>query len=156
MKRFQFRLARLSKVRALQEEIARAEWQAAEDIAIRAERRVNEIESLVDATNASLRGLQGSTELASDEVLVHQGLLERVLSTLAGARHQASELRAAAEVVREPWTAMRVDLEGLERLEGRARERHQMELTRTEIAEIDQIAQERAARRAGTSTSPQS
>lgn len=148
MKRFQFRLARLAKVRELQEEIARAEWQAAEDLARRAERRVHEILQLVAETNASLRELQASEQLSSTEVLALQDLLERVMRTLANAKRQAAELRAAAEVAREPWTALRVELEGLARLEQRARDDHRTELTRVENAELDQIALERAARRA--------
>jgi flagellar export protein FliJ len=148
MKRFQFRLARLAKVRELQEEIARAEWQAAEDLALRAELRVTELLELVAETNAALRELQGSPDLSSGEVLALQDLLERVLFTLEGARRQAAELRAAAEHAREPWTALRVEIEGLARLEGRAREQHRTEVTRAENAELDQIALERAARRA--------
>ncbi|MCA8980468.1 MAG: flagellar export protein FliJ [Planctomycetes bacterium] len=148
MKRFQFRLARLFKVREIQEEIARGEWQAAEDLARRAEQRVHEILQLVAETNASLRELQASEQLSSTEVLALQDLLERVTRTLAGARRQAAELRAAAERAREPWTALRVELEGLGRLEQRARDAHRTELTRVENAELDQIALERAARRA--------
>lgn len=148
MKRFQFRLARLAKVRELQEEIARAEWQAAEDLANRAEARVFELFTLVGETNAALRELQGSTELCSAEVLALQDLLERVVRTLADARRQAAELRAAAERAREPWTALRIEIEGLSRLELRARDQHRSEINRAEIAELDQIALERAARRA--------
>jgi len=148
MKRFQFRLARLGKVRELQEEIARAEWQAAEDLALRAERRVDELLELVAETNAALRELQGEAELAGGEVLSLHDLLERVQRALEHARRQAAELRTAAEVARGPWTALRIEIEGLARLEARAREQHRSEVTRAEIAELDQIALERVARRA--------
>lgn len=148
MKRFEFRLARLSRVRELQEEIARAEWQAAEDLAQRAEQRVMDLRELVAESDAALRELQGSSAFNSSEVLALQDLQDRVLGALKLARRQAAELRAAAEAAREPWTALRVELEGLARLESRARTRHRNELTRAEIAVLDQIAQERAARRA--------
>lgn len=146
MKRFRFRLSRLSRVRAIQEELARAEWRAAEDLALRAEARVHEMQDLVAATNAALRELLASGEVPQLEVLAHQDLQDRVRAGLQQARRQAGELRVAAERAREPWTALRVELEGLQRLEDRARENHHAELTRAENAELDQIAQDRAVR----------
>ena len=101
------------------------------------------------ATNVALRAhAVRRARVQRSEVLAHQDLLDRVVQGLANARRQAAELRLAAERAKEPWTALRVELEGLERLESRARDRHHLEAVRAENAELDQIAQDRAVRRA--------
>ncbi len=146
MKPFEFKLARLARVRAAEEEIARARWQSAEHRFRAAERRTEQILEEIAAATDDQRRAQTDPQLAPREVLSIQSSIERLHSVLEESRRQAELLRAAADQEREPWQALRVEISALERLEEKARAVHRREVTREENKEMDQLASERSAR----------
>lgn len=147
MKRFEFRLARLARVRRIEEERARAAWQAVEAAARRAEQGVLVREAEVSEVQAALREAQSHPQISPATVLSLDGLLARAQERLVSERQRARRRRAEADSAREPWQRLRTELEGLDRLEEKARSSHKVERDRVEAQELDQLASERAARR---------
>jgi flagellar export protein FliJ len=146
MKRFEFRFARLARVRAAEEGIARDTWQKAEARHQSARDRVKLIRQDIAAATEDLRRVQADPQLAPREVLAIQTSMQHLDSMLEAATEEAETLRVAAEEAREPWQALRTELEGLSRLEEKGLLAHRREVEREEIKQMDQIASERAAR----------
>lgn len=146
MKRFEFRLARLAKVRRIEEERARAAWQSAEAAARAAEQAVLEGEAEVQAAYQHLRTAQASSRLTPLQVISFNDAIAGLLRALDATRAEARRLADEAAAKREPWQAARAELEGLERLEDKARTKHRLERERLENMEMDQLASERTAR----------
>ena len=144
MKRFEFKLGRLARVRKAQEQIARAEWQAAATIARDFEQALEAIDADIDRAFDFQRNVQATPELDPRHVLsAHEAIrsMERGRELL---REQLQQAEAEAERLREPWQDLRTELEGLKRLEQSARGKHRVERERVEAAETDQVAIERA------------
>lgn len=146
MRRFQFRLARLAQVRAVEEELARQTWQAAEAAVRAAEERVQWIQNEIIGATERLRRAQGDRRLAPLEVLSLQSSNDSLLGNLDLAWRRVDTLRIAVEEARRPWQVLRSEIEGLSRLEEKARATHRREAEREEMKQMDQIASERAAR----------
>jgi flagellar export protein FliJ len=146
VKRFEFRLARLAKVRRIEEERARAAWQSAEAAAREAEAAVQEGEREVQAAYTLLRQTQSDSQLTPLQVIAFHEAVSGLLRALTATRTEASRLAAEALAKREPWQAARTELEGLQRLEDKARQAHRVERERIENMEMDQLASERTAR----------
>ena len=146
MKRFQFRLARLAKVRRIEEERARTAWQSAEAAARAAEQAVLDGEGEVRAAYQLLREAQSSSRLTPLQVISFNDAISGLLRALDATRAEARRLAADALAKREPWQAARTELEGLQRLEDKARREHSLERERIENMEMDQLASERTAR----------
>lgn len=145
MKRYSFRLARVLRVRRLQEDLLRAAWleaRARADAARAAEAaQARELE----LARAELARLQGTGALVPIAVVTHQGLCERSERELArlGVRTRTLEAEAArrADALREAHAAVR----GLERLDERRRAAHRVEYDRREQALTDEVAARRFA-----------
>jgi len=151
VKPFRFRLARLARVRAAEEELARDRWQRAEQRYRSAEERAEGILEEIAMAVDALRRAQGDARLAPRHVLAIQETIDRQRRALEEARHRAEQLRVLADEERKPWQALRMELGALERLEEKARATHRLEATREENKEMDQLASERAARRSAGS-----
>ncbi len=146
MKRFQFKLARLARVRRIEEEQARVAWQAAEAEARNSEARLREAQVEVSAATQSLRIAQSDAQLSPLAILSIDDTVARLVRRVALFRQEATLRRAAATAKRTPWQKLRTELEGLARLEQKARTRHRIEDERRASLEMDQLASERAAR----------
>jgi len=147
VKRFEFQLQRLARVRKVQEDLARAAWQAAEAVARELASRVEAAEAGILEAVEDLRILQSSPRLEAARLIQAQQAVQHLSArreTLVGRQRDA---QAEADRLREPWQALRTELEGLRRLEEKARERHRLEAERLETAETDQVAMERARQR---------
>lgn len=146
MKGFEFRLARLARVRRVQEEVAKAAWQTAVAKAREADERLESIEMQLSSAGDYLRDAQAKPQLHPAQVLN----VRRSIELLEDHKHAAQEisrrLHTEADEARAPWQAARAALEGLVRLEEKALTRFRQELTREEAKEADQIAIQRAAR----------
>lgn len=144
MKRFEFKLGRLARVRKAQEEMARAAWQAAEAVAREIDDQLRSSGADIERAFEYQRQIQASLDLDPNRVLhAFEAIqsMERVRDRL---RARLDGARAEAEALRAPWQVLRTKLEGLKRLEETARTEHRSARERAEAAEADQIAIERA------------
>ncbi len=139
------RLARILRIRKVQEEQARALWLEAELAATRSEERASELgrarRNMVSHLGERLCGLPPAWVLLSHEQL------ERVGQKLRIRRERARTLRSQAEAAREPWAERRTAAKGLERLLERAKSKEYMQALALETRELDELNMERAARR---------
>lgn len=147
MKRFQFRLARLARVRALQEEQARAEWQAAEQEARAAEARTARATADRDTARGLLADDLSAGALGPGEVMLAHGQLDRMDREIRQRREVQVTARFQADQARAPWEERRRDVRALERLEERARDDHHREAEAAEAQTLDEVASTRAARK---------
>lgn len=146
MKKYQFRLARVQRVRAVEEDLARARFGEAELEARNAEDRAEARRRDIDRAIDDLRGLQGSPKLAPTSVIAALSLVDEARATWRDADGVARGLRARAEEMRRAWMERRRDVEGLERLDGRARDEFRREQEHAEVALLDEVASQRDAR----------
>jgi flagellar export protein FliJ len=146
VKRFEFKLARLARVRKIEEEQARVAWQAAETLARRADESVRAAErDVIEATEA-LRAAQSSAQLEPLAILNIDDAIARLGQRVGVMRAEAERCHLEAATKRAPWQTLRTELEGLTRLEEKARTNHRIEHERAEALEMDQLASERSAR----------
>ncbi len=147
-----FRLQRVKRVRAVEEELERARFGEAEKMARTAEDAAEGARDRVTSAVDDLRGLQGSPQLAPASVMAALILVDEARIALRNAEQRARDLRTEAETRRKAWVARVNDLEGLERLETRSREAHHREEERLATLAMDETASQRAAhvRRART------
>jgi len=146
MKHFDFRLARVLRVRRIEEQVARAEF---------LERQVMANE----AQEASQRALEGrlliESQLAEE---IETGPLDprsaiRAQDSIDGMgrvwlrrSEHAKTLAVQAEQARAPWIEVRTDVRALEHIEERKRERFSSEVERRANRELDETAARRAKR----------
>jgi len=153
VKRFEFRLARLARVRVLQEEQARAEWQAAEQEAEAARTHRDQAHAdRVQAREVLANDLRTSSIAPGEVVLAHQQL-DRMDREFTRRRELAATAQFHADRARTPWEERRRDVRALERLEDKARTEHQYEVEAAEAQQLDETALMRAARKVTTNTS---
>lgn len=113
------RLARVRRVRELQERALRAEW-------VSAERAANEAEDVV-ARLAELRsgsGLELARRIVVGSLDVQQMVLDgesldRLDAAIVAARARGRDARRHADQRRAPWQQRRTEAEGLRRIEAR-------------------------------------
>lgn len=135
-RRFEFRLARVKRVREIEEDVARATWLAAEAEAASAAAERDRLRSHI----AQERAWLAATRPDPAEVLLHYRLLSRLLSLLRGRKERSLTLRAQADRLAGSWRQRERERRALVELEGRKRQRHVMELRRLENLEMDEIA----------------
>ncbi len=147
-----FRLQRVKRVRAVEEELERARFGEAEKLARAGEESADVARARVSAAVDDLRGLQGSPQLAPASVMAALILVDEARLAQRNAEQRARDLRTEAEARRKAWVARVNDLEGLDRLEGHSRDAHQQEQERLATLAMDETASQRAAhaRRART------
>jgi len=147
-RRFDFRLQRVERVRAIEEQVARAERATAESQARAAEARRDEARSVLERSRTWLADfLLG--RFAPTDALVAQRALDgeqrRLQRTVEGARTARAQAERLAQAHKTARSAMRA----LEELRARALERHRAALERLDNAALDEIAAQRTRRAAG-------
>ena len=147
MKGYQFRLARLMRVRDVEERIAKERFLAADRIAREAEDAVVDAREAVRSAEDDLRATQAQQSLSPSRVLAALDLIAGLRARVRALHERSLPLRAAAEVERAAWGERRRDLRGLERLEDRDRERVRAEEGRREALTLDEVAAMRAEAR---------
>jgi flagellar export protein FliJ len=144
MKRYQFRLASVLRVRRIQEERARSEL-------LNANQAVNAANLHLARRIEHLQQLPRTASVASTPAfLANQARMASVASSIAMADMARQVAEAAAAEKRDAWrqTAQRVD--ALERLDDRARGEHALETQRATAREVDDLVVSRfRQRRAG-------
>jgi hypothetical protein len=143
--RYAFRLARVLRVRRLQEELLRAAWLEARARADGARAAETAQARELELARAELARLQTASALDPAAVVAHLGLCERGERELVrlATRTRTLEVEAArrADSLREARTAVR----GLERLDERRRRAHREDSDRREQAQTDEVAARRFA-----------
>ncbi len=145
MARFAFRLERVLRVRAVLEDVARAEWQTAEHAAAVAEERHRSLVSALEAAQGDLP--VGPGPLDVDSLLWRQASVERMSQAASRLLERARTVRYQADEARRPWEQRRRDRRGLDRLRERALRAHLVSEEAAEIADMDEIAAARAEAR---------
>ncbi len=148
MSGFRFRLERLARVRAIEEQLARERWAGAERGAREREERAELARGEVEGAYELLRRDLGRGKLAPSELLGRQALLDGLVARRSGALDRARAARAVADTERAGWLAQRRRLEGLARLEERDRDAWRAAESARENAVLDEVASVRAARKA--------
>ncbi|MBI5363000.1 MAG: flagellar export protein FliJ [Planctomycetes bacterium] len=147
MKGYHFRLARLMRVRDVEERTAKERFLAADRIAREAEDAVVRARDAVRDAEGDLRAAQADRALSPTRVLTTLDALAGLRARVRVLHERSLPLRAAAEVERAAWSERRRDLRGLERLEDRDRERWRAEEGRREARTLDEVAAMRAEAR---------
>lgn len=138
MKRYEFRMAKVLRVRRLQEDAARAGVAVARS----AER---EAETAVAASQEHYRGLAADVANASAMDFLSQR--DQVAFRATGVRLAEGRLSTATDATAQAvagWRVTHQRVEALERLDERRREDHGVELRRFEDAAVDEIVVSRA------------
>lgn len=143
-RRFQFRLDRLEKVRALEERIARAQWGEAEAVAARSAARVVELEATLTRARAELRLLLIESDAAPGAVDAYERPIETLCNHLEVARALHATHRAAADAEKAEWSLRQQAHRALERLEERARDEHRAAVNAADQAASDEANGARA------------
>jgi flagellar biosynthesis chaperone FliJ len=145
---FRFRLARLLRVRAVEEEVARERWRSSEHAA----RALEETESVRRAELASslelLLVLQSRPRIDAARVLAADLAIEGQRCALRDAAGHARTARVRCEEHRGAWIACKRAHEGLARLEARDRDLARRGADSKETRELDEVAGARAERSA--------
>lgn len=138
------RIGRLSRVRKVQEEQARAIWQHA----VNAHR---EAEGAFDELRASM--LESRSQLADPSgvhrpgwVAVNQKLEKHLAQRMLVARRKADQAQLQADAAEEPWRERRSQAKGLERLLEHVREVQIHEAEEVQNRELDEVALGRSQR----------
>jgi hypothetical protein len=148
MSRFKFRLARIERVRTIEEEIARGRYAEAELAARAAEDLAQRCADALTECDEHARRLQGQLQLAPHEMLRTIVAAGEARERTRRARDRAATLRYQAGLVRASWLERRKDARALERLEERHREIHEIGEQRADTESMNAAALERAGRRA--------
>jgi len=147
-RRFEFRLERLRRVRALEESVARAERARAESEARGAEARADELRTRLAGDRAWVRTAQEESAPAARLLAAHR-TLDTSASRLRTRVEAARALRTTAERAAEEHRRRKTAARALDELRARARGLHLSGLAREEQAVLDEVAQRTASARAG-------
>ena len=145
MKAFRFRLARVLRVRRLQEELARAALHEATGAARKARASAQAASAELELGRTTLRELHGLPRLEPAVLLSRYAALDAVQRTSELLEARARLREREAEERRTQALEARAGVRGLERLEERRRSAHAAERERAERAGLDELAQRRGA-----------
>ena len=148
MKPFRFRLARLERVRAIEESVARASWSRAEQAALEAERDYERPRDATAAARADLALTRGGTggRVATAHALLAERAIDGMLRHLVSLRETARTRRSQADSLMRDWRVRKTDRRALEELHKKAARRHAETEGRREEREHDEAAILRARR----------
>jgi flagellar FliJ protein len=149
MKRYQFRLAAVLRLRRAEEEQARERLLAANS-------RLREVIAARDREAARYSALASNTEATTLEgLLAEQQAASLAASVVAGARRAVTTAAADAALAQIAWTSASRRVRILERLDDRRRAEHAEEELRSEVATVDDMVTARyvSAHRAELATS---
>ncbi len=143
---FPDRLARVRRVREIEERIARAAWGEAEARATEAEATRKRMRDELDHSRAALSRAMAGGSIDPTVALLEREALDTQLYALSVADASWMTHVAQAQSLAEAWKKREADRRALEELTKRALDRHRTELRKEENAEMDEIAAQRDAR----------
>lgn len=148
MKGFQFRLARILRVREVEEQAAKERFLAADRIAREGETRADAARETLVHAQEELRAAQAEHALAPAFLVTAQNALDELRRRRRSAADRARTLRLQAAAEQTAWAERRRGVKGLERLSDRDRERWRADAAQAEAKQLDEVGSMRAAARA--------
>lgn len=145
MTHFRFRLARVRKVRSIEEELARGDFLAAERSASLTESRLADIRALLGGVERDATRERSQGTLEPQRVLAAQAAMDDLRDSERTLRARAAQGRLEAEDARTSWKAARAKERSLGLLEERRRAEHSVEERWREQREIDEVALRRSS-----------
>lgn len=133
MKRYQFRLAQVLRVRRIEEERERAALLAKRRQELEATMRADERQTAYASVGAV------PVALPAHRFLVERGRREIAAASLAAAIAERQMAAAATVAAQVDWSRSAQRVSALERLEERARDEYQLEIRRDEDAAVDDL-----------------
>ena len=146
--KFRFPLARLLRLKEIEEKVAQARYSEANHVAARQEEAALRERAAALAAQAQLLALQSEAAVNVASVLSSIGLVDAAKKREAAERERALTLRFQAEQQRGAWVESRRDVKGLEKLRDRRREEFLAVRGAIEAALMDETAAVRHVRRA--------
>jgi flagellar biosynthesis chaperone FliJ len=137
MKRYQFRLDQVRRVRRVQEDLAAAALARAQREEVAAERQVLDRRGSIDARPPFV-GVHPATDVYAGRIV-----WAAELDALDAAIAMRADAGRAAAAGREAWSAASRRVKALDLLDERRREEHRAEMDRTEAARIDDLVASR-------------
>lgn len=145
MKRFQFRLARVLRVRRIEEQAARATFLEQHALAREAQESSARALEQRQLMESQLTDQVQSGPIDPRSAIRAQDSIDGMGHVCRRRRNESTALSLQAAQAREPWVETRVDVRALERLEDRMRERHLSSVEKQANRELDETAARRAA-----------
>jgi len=145
-RKFDFRLARVLRVRAIEERVARAEWSVAQAALHEAEAKRNERSQGLSDARQSLGAGRVSGAINPQRSLLVERTLDAQVFGLSNAIEQVHGKLVSAEQLAAAWRGRERDRRALSELEQRARDSHRIELEAESNAEMDETASARMQR----------
>ena len=139
-----FKLARVLRVRRIEEELARDRFVAVEQVARQAEETAETIGREIAKAQGELTETRLHRRVPPEDLVMAQTTLESLDQTLKEQRRRAGEMRREADDMRATWEQARGDMHALERLEERFRAARRSEEQKVEGREMDESALRRA------------
>jgi flagellar FliJ protein len=144
---FRFRLERVRALRERTEDEAKQAFAGAMQERVRSEREVQDAAARVASARDAQLDATGARTSATD-LMARQAYLERSELAHRASQENLGRREEALEVKREEMTEAARDRQALERLKEHRRQEHELEQTRIEAAELDEIALNGFRRRA--------
>lgn len=154
MKRFQFRLERVLRVRETLERVAREQWARAEADAVIAETEAERRREAARSARAELADERAIGPVDTRRMLAATEVVDGLERVAGVARERANAFRQRAERERHAWRETDIDREALVRLREKRRCEWRLEREAAETAELDEVAGRRAARSSRTPSGP--
>jgi len=140
-RRFDYRLARLLRVRAIEEQVARAEWGQTEGLARAQERlRDERAHGLASARQELAASMGRGSTIRPEWMLQAEHALTAQIADLRRTHEDALTRRAQADALGRVWRERERDRRVLDELEDRARTLHREEVERWDNAQLDEQA----------------
>jgi len=147
-RRFAFRLARVRRIRELEERLARSEWGEAQAEANQAASQRDQMRADLNAAREELRSLLGPVSdgetpkppLDPQAVALSHELLDQQASHVRRADERTLTLQGQADRLAAAWKKRDTRRQALERLEERDQKTHFRELEREDAKEQDERA----------------
>ncbi len=146
MRPFRFRLARVLRVRGIEEEVARGRWLEALHAARAATSRAEDLAQAGATQEHELERLVARAPIDTRMVLAGRTVLDGLFHSARRARERARSLEFQASQQRAPWEELRRARRSLELLRERQLSAHRIEDERREAIVMDAVAIERATR----------
>jgi flagellar biosynthesis chaperone FliJ len=145
-RKFNFRLARVLRIREIEERVARAEWGAAQADLNRAQaKREERSQTLASSRQDMALGRLGGA-LAPGRTLLDERALDAQVFGLTNAMEHVHSKRVSANQMELAWRKREQDRKALLELEDRARDAHRVEQETGDNLEMDEQASGRRFR----------
>lgn len=140
MKRFEFRLDKLQRLRERARERRRLAYAEAIEYRHRIHRQIEQLERIKAEEKAAQRSLVARPELPIDQIIQSRGYEALLSKFRLYLDRQMEQVQLVVEGRRQELVVAERDVRILEKLEAKLRQRYDAILTSSEAAELDEVA----------------